>query len=90
MTAVYLCTCKIIAQALVCSTVCMSRLVCLHDHFVSLIFHSALGSSDSGASKITISTSSGSEEEVLDAEFYESGAVSVGVVSVVMVSVVVV
>ena len=68
----------------------MFGLVCLHDHIIPRTFHSALDSSYSGASKMTISTSSGSEEEVLDAEVSEAGVVSGVVVSVVVVSVVVV
>ena len=64
----------------------MSWLLCLHDQIISRTFHSALDSS-SGASKMTISTSSGSEEEVLDAEVSEAGVVvSVVVVSVVVLS----
>ena len=68
----------------------MFGLVCLQDHIIPRTFHFAIGSSDSGASKMTISTSSGSEEEVLDPEFSEAGTVSEDVVSVVVVSVVVV
>ena len=66
----------------------MSGLVCLHDLIIPRTFHSALDSSYSGASKMTISTSSGSEEEVLDAEVSEAGVVSGVVDSVVVVSVV--